>query len=273
MALLSVGIILFNSIALFTFLFIEYNLGTMYTPKDYPAVSVNHYIKNFWREFYYVLGKYYLLPFKWLNLSIKSQGQDTTAILLVHGYCRHQADWLWLRKQFKDTQCPIFTVNLRPNFASIATITKNSLPKKIAAIKKLKNCDNIILIGHSMGGIVASYYSEYLDKAGLIKAVVTIGSPLQGTKVSVSGAGKNAREMCPNTEFLQELSARMLKTPHKYYHILSRFDNLIFPWSSAALNSTPAAQQLILPVAGHLEMLHSKEVAAQLNTWVKLIIQ
>lgn len=269
-----VSIILFNNIALFSFLFIEYSLGTMHNPTEYPTIKLGHYIKNFWLECFYIMSKYYLLPLKWCDLTVKTSTNLTTntVILLVHGYCRNQCDWLWLRKQLQDTQCPVFTINLQPKFASIATIARDSLPKKIVEIKKLTNCSNIILIGHSMGGIVSSYYNEYLDKEKLIKAVITIGSPLHGTKVAISGVGQNSKEMCPDTEFLQQLRASASNNPSKYYHISSKFDNIIFPWRSALLDTTMATQQFVLPSAGHLEMLHRKDVAMQLNMWIQKII-
>jgi pimeloyl-ACP methyl ester carboxylesterase len=266
------GIVLFGNLAVFNFLVFEYYLGTLTNPTEYPPVKVSQYIKNFWRELFYVSSKFLYLPVKWLDISVSGNKQATTAILLVHGYCRQQSDWLYLRKQFKDTGCPVFTVNLTPSFASIAKIAEDSLPKKIAMIKKRTGCYNIILIGHSMGGLVSSYYSEYLDTENLIQGVMTIGSPLHGTKVCVAAAGENGSQMCPNTDFVLDLCARIRQAPHKYYHVLSRMDNMIFPWRSAALDSTPASQQMILSKASHLEMLHRKDVAIQLNAWVKGIV-
>lgn len=265
------SIVFFSNLAVFNFLVFEYFLGTLANPKEYPPVKVSQYIKNFWRELFYVFSKYLFWPVKWFDISVNDNKQATTAILFVHGYCRHQSDGLYLRKQFKDTGCPVFTVNLTPNFASIATIAENSLPKKIAMIKKRTGCYNIILIGHSMGGLVSTYYSEYLDTENLIRGVITIGSPLHGTKVSVAAAGENGKQMCPNTDFVLDLCARIRQAPHKYYHVLSRMDNMIFPWRSAGLDSTPDQHTLILPLASHLEMLHRKDVAAQLNAWVKSI--
>lgn len=266
------SIVFFNNLAVFNFLVFEYFLGTLSNPKEYPPVKIIQYIKNFWCELFYVFSKYLFRPLKWLDLSVKGNKHSTTAILLVHGFCRHQSDWSYLRKKFKDTGCPVFTVNLKPDFASIATLANDNLPKKIAMIKARTGCYNIILIGHSMGGLVSSYYSEYLDIDNVVQAIITIASPLHGTKTAVAAAGQNGKEMCPNTEFVQDLCARIRQAPQKYYHVSSRLDNIIFPWRSALLDSTPESQKLILPITGHLQMLHSKEVATQLNTWVKGIL-
>jgi pimeloyl-ACP methyl ester carboxylesterase len=266
------GVVFFSNLAVFNFLVFEYFLGTLANPKEYPTVHVSRYIINFWRELFYVFSKFLFWPLKWVDLSVRGDKHATTAILFVHGYCRQHSDWLYLRKQFKDTGCPVFTINLKPSFASIATITKTSLPQMIATIKQRTECYNIILIGHSMGGLVSTYYSEYLDTENLIRGVITIATPLHGTKVSVAAAGTNGAEMCPNTEFVLDLCARIRQSPQKYYHVLSRMDNIVFPWRSASLDSTPESQQMVLPLASHLQLLHSKDVAMQLNTWVKGIV-
>ncbi|MBF8174889.1 alpha/beta fold hydrolase [Streptomyces olivaceus] len=39
----------------------------------------------------------------------------------------------------------------------------------------------VVLVGHSMGGLVARYYAECLDDRGLVRRVVTIGTPYLGS--------------------------------------------------------------------------------------------
>ena len=262
------SIVIFNQTLLFTFFFLLYNNKTMHEPKTYPPASMALYAKSFCKEVFYVLGKYYYLPFKYVNLQIKAPHNSDTAILLVHGYCRSQIDWLWLRKQLKSTNCNIFTLNLMPLLSSIEEITTQNLPAKIAQIKQQTNCKQIILIGHSMGGLVSSYYKEFLDHDKLITAVITIGSPYHGTKISVAAAGINAQEMCPGSEFLARMRQQIATHNQDYYQISSKFDNIVFPWNSALLETMPASRQMVLPFTTHLGLLHSPAVAAQLKQWI-----
>lgn len=267
------SVVIFNQILLFTFLLVDYNLKTLHEPKDYPAVSTSFYAKSFWKEVFYALGKYYYYPLKYLDLTTKAKLPSDTAILLVHGYCRNKVDWLWLRKQLQQTNCHIFTINLMPMLSSIEEICAQSLPKKITQIKQQTNCKHIILIGHSMGGLVSSYYKQFLDKDKVVSAVITIGSPYYGTKVSVVASGINARQMCPGSDFLMQLRDKIQSNPQNHYEIISKFDNVVFPWNSAVLESIPITHQFILPFTTHLGLLHSKEVATQLNLWVAEIKQ
>lgn len=266
---LIVAICFVHEVLFFSFLFSEYSIKSIYRPGEYPPASIWIYTKNFWTELWYVLKKYYAWPIKFLNISLNTTSNSNTAILLVHGYCRNQTDWLWMRKQLQSTQCPIFCVNLRPNLAGIDEIAQHSLPKKIASILQQTKCRKIILIGHSMGGLASTYYSTHLDQDKVVSAVITIGSPLYGTKVSVFGKGKNAQQMCPGSEFLTDLLTKLHTQAFNNYQICSKFDNLIFPWQSALFEHAPTTRQLVLPFTSHLGLLYSYEVANQLKAWIK----
>lgn len=270
--LLFIGFVCLNEVLIFSFLFVEYNLKALYKPREYPAASFGHYIRNYWVEIVLILGKYYLYPVRWLNLSLNVDNKNDTAILLIHGYCRSQSDWLWMRKQLQRNGCPIFCLNLEPMLAPLQEIVANSLPAKIASIKEQTNCKNLILIAHSMGGLVSSYYSEFMDDQKLVKAIITIGTPFYGTKIAIAGPGENAKQMCPGSAFLTELHVPMHKTQTKYYQVCSRFDNKVFPWQSALLELSGDEHHFVLPFTAHLELLYSKEVAKQLNNWIQAIV-
>lgn len=264
------GFIIFNNTMLFGFLYVDYNVRALGKPNEYPKASFGQFCKNYWIELFYVLGKYYFFPLKWLNLTIKGKNTQT-AILLTHGYCRNQSDWLWFRRQLKEHGYPIYCVNLENDFASLQTIASDKFAEKIKQIKAETNCSNIILIGHSMGGLVSSYYKEFLDNDKLVKAVVTIGSPILGTRVSVFAQGENAAQMCPGSQFLAQLHVLLHNDAQKYYQVCSKFDNIIFPWQSSLIETTPKEHQLVLQFTGHLGLLHSREVTNKINSWIKAL--
>ncbi len=270
--LLFVGFAFFNEVLIFSFLLVDYNLKSLYRPTEYPPASISRYIRNFWCEFFYVMRKYILLPYKWLDLSVNVKAEQHTAILFVHGYCRNQSDWLYMRKHMQSLQYPMFLVNLSPTFASIADITKESLIPKISQIKQATQCKHLILVAHSMGGLVSSYYSEYLDQENLVKAIITIGTPYFGTKISIVGNGANAKDMCPGSSFLTALHNKIVHSSKQYMQIASRFDNMIFPWQSAILEHTPKQQQQIIDFEAHLCMLRDQKVVAQVKQWVQELV-
>lgn len=250
---------------LFTYLYIDRSLHTLRDPERYPPISPWVYFNNYWLELFYQFGKFYLFPLKFLKLSCNVR-KHKTAVLLIHGYSRNKTDWLWLRKQIGTL--PIFTVNLSPSFASIEQITQNSIPQAIATIQNKIGCEKIILIGHSMGGLVASYYSEYLDTNNIISHIITIASPLHGTKISIMGYGQNAKQMCPGNSFLNHLRHKIHNSSKTYYQIATQFENLLFPWDSALLPDTTAECKFIRNFVPHLSLLHDKETAQKLKHWL-----
>lgn len=256
----------------FLYLYIEYGLSNLKDSIEYPTIPLKLFLKKGCLELWYLLGKFVFYPIKFVNLSLNLDAKNSThssvAILLIHGYSRNQTDWLWFRKQIVELSYPIFTINLEPDLAAIDQITINSLPKKIATIKQQTSCDKLILIGHSMGGLVASYYSEYLDTDNMVDKLITIASPFYGTKISITAAGANAKQMLPESEFLRLLREKIARTHKKYYQIASKLDNIVFPWQSELLESVPKTQQVIMPLDPHLALLHSKEVVQQVKAWV-----
>jgi len=259
---------LVNHLFLFIFLYIEYGLIRLKSPELYAAVSIRQYIKSFWLEYIYMMGKFYLYPYKFFDLT-ENPSKNTTAVLLIHGYARNQSDWLWFINRLSEIPLPIYTVNLTPPFASIQQIAENSLIEKIKEIKQQTGCQELIIIGHSMGGLVASYYSEYLDQSKLVTKVITIASPFHGTKISIAAAGANAKQMLPWAIFTDELREKIKTSDKKYYQVASQFDNLIFPWQSVLLEFMPQEHQLIMPLQSHLGLLHSEVVVKQVINWIK----
>lgn len=266
---LLLSIHLINHLFVFVYLHIEYGLENIKDPDLYPPVPLKLLLKNFCLEFWYVSSKYCLYPYKFFNLT-ENLSKNSTAILLIHGYVRNQSDWLWFIQNLAPTGFPIYTVNLAPSLGSIQEITNHSLPSKIQQIKQETDCQQIILIGHSMGGLVASYYSEYLDEADMIKNVITIATPYHGTKLSMAATGANGKQMLPGSKFCTELRAKIASSARHYFQVASRFDNIVFPWQSELLETSSIERQLVLPFTSHLGLLHSSTVLTQIVAWLKI---
>lgn len=257
-----------NHSLLYGMLYVDYSLNTLKDPYEFPPATRIQYANNYFKGLYYGFGQQYNVPLNYFDLTVPAKPDSDTAILLIHGLGRNVGDWNWLRKQFESTNSWVYMVDLQPQSAGINEIAGESIVPKIAAIKRQSGCKNIILIGASMGGLVASYYKEFLDHDNDIKGVITLGSPLHGTKVAVAKAGTGSRQMCPDSKFLEDLRTSMNKHPQYYYQVASKFDEVMFPWDSALLENSSKSQQFILHFEGHLGLLHNSDVAAQLNKWV-----
>jgi len=228
-------------------------------------------VKSFCIEFLCTLFNAFMYPFRSKVLestTLTAERHTLAPILFVHGYLHNQIAWYWFTHQLqkKSGVGPIYTINLSPPFASIAELAK-LLENKIKEIKAETGASQVILIGHSMGGLVNSYFCEHLAKPSEVAKIIAIGSPFRGTKVAALGYGKNAKEMAPNSAFLLDLFENIRLSQVPYYSIASKFDNIVIPWESAILEGS-THNHLIIDDQGHLRLLISPLVIEQVWKWI-----
>jgi pimeloyl-ACP methyl ester carboxylesterase len=217
--------------------------------------------------------------------SVQSVQQAKRATLLVHGFLHNRSAWLYLQRRLKSCGRvgPVFTVNLGHPFHSIEEYTA-ILQKRVEQIKGLMNLMDLMdgsssplelnLVGHSMGGLVSLNYAAECDgnKGVSIAKVVTIASPLQGSKLAIlakvwSAAGA---EMVPGSPFLKALheKLKLKQREHKFpiYRIGCSKDLVV----SASRTYFPGeANDCVFPRMGHFAPLYSPQVAEQIISWLQ----
>jgi predicted alpha/beta hydrolase family esterase len=190
-------------------------------------------------------------------------------ILMVNGYLSFGSTWHYQRQKLLQAGFgPIYTMNVGSG-KSIKTYAEQ-IQEKVRKIQKETQRNDLILIGHSKGGLVSSYYATQLAEKDQIKVtdVITIGSPLKGTPLAYFGPGLDAYEMRPHSPFHEELRKKIggcSKT--RFFHIASQSDNVV-SHGSALLGNNPA-RQLLLKDVGHLSLVFSSRVANQLCYWLQ----
>ncbi len=189
-------------------------------------------------------------------------------ILLVNGYLSFGSTWHYLRKELVKAELgPIYTMNIGSG-RSIVTYAEQ-VQEKVAEIQQETGRKDLILIGHSKGGLVSSYYATHLaTPETTISDVITIGSPLAGTPLACIGPGYDAQEMRSDSEFHRELRNKIEDFPLiRFSHIASESDEVV-PLSSALLGED-SSRQFVLKDMGHLGLVFSSRVADRISTWLK----
>lgn len=194
--------------------------------------------------------------------------QTPAPILLIHGYMNTPSVWLWFKRQLAKHPGigPIYTINLFPMTASIEKLA-HEVQKTLDNIKTETQAEKVFLIGHSMGGVVASYCAEHLTP-NQVEGVITLGTPFQGTRQATFGFGQSVQAVFPNSGFCQALKAAAEKSTLPYYTVASQLDNLILPWESATLE-LPSDRTLTLENYGHLRLVISPTVVEQVLNWIR----
>ncbi len=184
--------------------------------------------------------------------------QSGQPILLIHGLWHSSSGWTNYRKWLLEKGCgPVFTLNI-PSTNDFIEENGKYVTKKIQEIVDLTGRKDILLIGHSRGGIIASWVATE-EGQDAVKGVITLGAPLQGTKLALfSFFRKNAEQMQWQSPFMQSFKERLnSNTKVLFHHFGSTTDAIIIPQHSAIRD---AKHSTVIPYLGHLSYLVSRQV-------------
>lgn len=218
------------------------------TPPDH-AIKLFGAARLFCYEFHSSLltSSYYMLRPLGLRLLPDAEG---VPVLLVHGYACNSGYWRPLSKLLTQARISHYGIDLEPLGASIDAFA----PQIHAAVERLRQATGsaqVIIVGHSMGGLVARAYLRRYGDAQIAR-VITLGTPHHGTALAHLGPGSNAAQMRPHSEWLSTLAASEANTQRMLISsIYSVHDNIVAPQDSSAL---PGARNLVFGAIGHVAL-------------------
>lgn len=231
-------------------------------------VSVRRLLLMYLRELAGWLLMYSLMmPFVPSRGSVLNRPVDRLAgrfpVLLIHGLACNRGNWFWFRRRLEAQGYAVFAVDLTPPFTHIDKFAPQ-LARAIDEILQASCAGKVVLVGHSMGGLVARAYLNQFGPAK-VEHVITLGSPHHGTWMTRFAAGPNLRDMDLNSTWLSALhedEAMRSSNPYANFTcVYTLHDNLVSPQTSASL---PGAAKIVMSGIGHLSLVLSAVVAARL---------
>ena len=199
-----------------------------------------------------------IMPFDRLFMGpdrlVRSEG-GRTPLLLIHGYQCNRGFWIELRNRLTRAGWQVATISLDPVFNDIDGYVEQ-VSRRIEDVCAATGADKVMLVGHSMGGLVSRAYLRKQGNARVAK-LVTLGSPHCGSQLAKLGLGENGRQMVPGSAWLAALNAPGAVPLPQTVSIYSCHDNYVMPQDSSLLEGAK-----IVPLAGlgHLEMAFSPEI-------------
>ena len=207
----------------------------------------------------------FLFPMTFSSSYLAPRGNpEGEPILLVNGYMSFGATWHALRQRLVEAGFgPIYIINV--GTGQTIEHYAEQVAKKVDQIQKETGRKDLILIGHSKGGLVNAYFATHQTEAE-ITHFITIGSPLEGTPRANIGVGHDAKQMRPDHPFHKELLEKLSASGLHCLHVASPQDGVV-PLASA----TPGdpANHRIFPGEGHLSLIFARETANAICNWIK----
>jgi triacylglycerol esterase/lipase EstA (alpha/beta hydrolase family) len=178
-------------------------------------------------------------------------------VLLVHGVLVNDGMWFLPRRRLASLGVgPIYTMNYGPPHADIEHFAEQ-LAAKIGEICTATGAERVVLVGHSMGGLVARAYLRRFG-AGRVAKLITIGTPHHGSVLAWSFPGRGLEQMRPGNPWLAELNRDESKPPPApIISIWSRHDSMVAPQASSTL---ACAENVAFVGVGHNALLADDDV-------------
>jgi triacylglycerol esterase/lipase EstA (alpha/beta hydrolase family) len=192
-------------------------------------------------------------------------------VVLIHGVLVNDGVWVAIRRFLaKSGVAPIYTANYGPPLEDIESFAAQ-LHDRIERIRSATGAERVVLVAHSMGGLVAR---AYLRRFGgeRVSRLITIGTPHHGSVLAYTFPGCCLAQMRPGNRWLAELN-RDEHAPSlvPITSIWSRHDSMVAPQASSEL---ACAENVALVGIAHNALLGERRVMkhvareiATLLTW------
>jgi pimeloyl-ACP methyl ester carboxylesterase len=186
-------------------------------------------------------------------------------VLLVHGWVHNRTAFLLMQRGLRRAGLgPLHTFEY-PSFSGDLDEIAHQLPPVVERLVGNAPQNSCVLIGHSMGGLIARQYVQELGGDRLVDTVVTLGTPHRGTYTAYFGFGHTLEQCRPDSDYLRRLDDSARPRLARWISYYSDLDFMVTPAVSAKLLH-PALQATNVRVRdiGHLSLLLSRSVLTDL---------
>lgn len=176
-------------------------------------------------------------------------------VLLIHGLYHNASAWYlykWMLRRcgYEKVFCLSYNT-VKYDFWELTDQIKDVVREAAG----LCGGEPIILMGHSMGGLLARAAVADPETAKLVHAVVTLGAPNHGSKLAALALGRLGRSIIHNGPLVTRLN--QMKTPANLprLNLYSPLDNMVLPTSSLEISEPGWIQAQTAPIS-HVSMLY-----------------
>jgi pimeloyl-ACP methyl ester carboxylesterase len=203
---------------------------------------------------------YELIPLSILRNQKKSKEDwfiQRRPILFLHGLFHNATAFSFLKKKLSKKGFTHFQeLDLFTSLRSIPDLAEE-VACFVEDIRKRSGDFELDIVGHSMGGLIARYYVQRLGGERLVRNLITLATPHQGTAMTKLIPFSHLRSLAPGSELLEELSRIPIPKKTQCTSIGGNLDIMVVPQSSTEWSG---AKNIHLKGVGHAGLLFSRRV-------------
>jgi pimeloyl-ACP methyl ester carboxylesterase len=175
-------------------------------------------------------------------------------VVLVHGLYHNASGWLLYRFWLKRAG---FRKVYGFNYSSFGVSFEDVVARfgRFVEEVEVENPGQApVLIGHSLGGVVARAFADAPDHAGRVKALVTLGSPHGGSKLAALSLGRLGQSLLYGGPLFEQLKRAPAPVGSHRLAIFSPMDTMVLPLEGLKIHD-PGWKQLETSPVGHVGLL------------------
>lgn len=195
-------------------------------------------------------------------------GDPGPPLLLIHGLYHNPSAWLLFRRRLARDGLADSHVYGYNTFTRMYPELVEEAARKAAALLAERPGRRLVIVGHSLGGLVARGVAARPEFRDRIQAVVTLGAPHGGSILANAAPDRLARSLRPTSDLFDLL--RSLPEPDApRIALYAPLDNMVFP---SSLLAPPNEQWRVQPLPleiSHVGLVLSRRVARMVSALLR----
>lgn len=188
---------------------------------------------------------------------LRSIPEKRVPVLFVHGFLHNASTFAYIKQKMRLAGWRDFrAVNLPTLRGTLPEMAEQTLDA-ITQMRREFGSDQVDIVAHSMGGILARYALQLLKADGQVRKLVTLGTPHQGTVLSRYGYLPSLKELAPESRTMRRLKRAQPLRHTQAVAVSGSLDVLMQP---AELAHWEGVRNIRLRGVGHAGLLFSKRV-------------
>lgn len=202
-------------------------------------------------------------PFAFLCTDRITKKTDTLPILMTHGLYHNKTAWLMLKPRLRKAGYQNLNSWSYNSFTTSYPELILELRRRIIKLYVENNNQKIVLIGHSLGGLIIKGALSDSAVAEKISQIITLGTPFRGSLLAKIALGRLGRSLHPESSLFKINPGNSAVKAIPKTAIFSPTDEMVIPWK----NLKPLEhgwKVLPCPSMSHVAMLYSSQIASMI---------